>query len=124
MKIFIRFVILLIIPITGCAANDVLPSATVQSSKNVQPSAKAQHTAKVQLVNLHGLEVKDNKLRLQVISNGCTKAKSFKLIWQGDNLTVQRLKPDYCRRMPHKIWLEFEIPTLIKEFRIANKFVD
>jgi hypothetical protein len=122
MKIFIRFVILLVIPVTGCAANDVLPSATVQSSKSVQPVVNTQHSGKVKIINLYGIESKDKKVRLQVMSNGCTKTKSFKLIWQGDNLTVQRLKPDYCRRMPHKIWLEFEIPTLIKEFSVANKF--
>lgn len=123
MNIFTRFAILLIIPVTGCSASDVLPSTTVQSSESVKPSATALHTSKVQLVNLHGLEAKDNKLRLQVMSNGCTKGKSFKLIWQGDNLTVLRLKPDYCRRVPHTIWLEFEIPTQIKEFSVANKFL-
>jgi hypothetical protein len=123
MKIFIRFMILLITPITGCAANDVPPSTTAQPAKNMQLSTNVQYTDKRQLVNLHGLEAKEKLIRLQVMSNGCTKAKSFKLNWQKDNLSIQRLKQDYCRRTPHKIWLEFEIPTEIKAFSVANKFV-
>ncbi len=123
MNIFTPFSILLMISATGCVASDALLSSTVHSSKSVQSSADASHTSKVSLLNIHGLETKDKKLRLQVMSNGCTKAESFSLIWQGDNLTVQRLKPDHCRRMPHKIWLTFEIPTIIKSFSVANKFV-
>lgn len=124
MNFFLRFVIFMVMPITGCAANHILPSTTVQPTGNVQSSVKTQHSIKEPLAHLHGLEVKGNKLRLQVMSNGCTKVKSFELIWQGNNLTIQRLKPDYCRRMPHKIWLEFKMPTQIKAFNIANEFVD
>jgi len=122
MNRFTPFFISLILPVTGCATSYIQPSATIQSSENVQLATNVQHTAKVKLVNIHALEVKDKTLRLQVMSNGCTKAESFKLIWQGDNLTVQRVKPDHCRRMPHKIWLKFEIPTQISNFNMVNKF--
>lgn len=123
MKNFIHFVILLVIPITGCVASDVPPSVTAQPSETIQPAISGQHTSKIQLVNLNGFKTKGKEISLQVMSNGCTKAKSFKLIWQDDNLTVQRLKPDFCRRVPHKIWLKFEIPQQIKEFSVTNQFI-
>lgn len=122
MRVFIGFVILLAVPIVGCATSYDKPSVTAQSAKTGLTAANAQQTSKVQLAKLHGLEAKGKTLKLQVMSNGCTNTKSFKLMWQDEHLTVQRLKADYCRRMPHKIWLKFEIPTHVKEFSMANKF--
>ena len=71
---------------------------------------------------IHGVEVSKEKLRIQVISNGCTTKESFALHWQGDNLIIERIKPDHCRRMPHKKWLEFSLPKNVTSFNIANKF--
>ena len=110
MNFFPLFAILLIIPVIGCAASDV------------SPSVKGQLKPQEVFLNIHGIVIKDKKIRLQVMSNGCTKAESFKLIWKEDNLTVERLKPDYCRRVPHKVWLEFKIPAQVKKFSVANKF--
>jgi len=123
MNIFTPFSILLIISATGCVASDALLSTTVQASESIKPSTDTTKTSKLPRLDLHGIETKGKQLSLQVMSNGCTKAESFQLIWQENNLTVQRLKPDHCRRMPHKIWLTFELPTKIKAFRVANKFV-
>ena len=110
MNVSTRFLILLIILATGCAASEG------------QPSAKTPHSSKSSLLKINGLETKDKTLRLQVMSNGCTKAESFKLIWQGSNLTVKRIKLDYCRGMPRKIWLEFKMPAQTKAFTLVNKF--
>jgi hypothetical protein len=72
--------------------------------------------------SIYGLKITDDKLMLQVMSNGCTSADSFQLSWQNDNLSISRIKADHCRRRSHKIWLSFTIPTQIKHFKVLNSF--
>jgi len=97
-------------PLVGCAAS------------NTQLQGNTQSTNKVSLEKIYGLEIQGKTLKLKVMSNGCTKAKSFNLIWQNESLTVHRLKPDYCRRMSHEIWLQFNIPQTTSEFTVSNRF--
>jgi len=101
---------MLVIPLIGCAAS------------NTQLQGNKLPTSKISLEKIYGLDIQGKTLKLKVMSNGCTKVKSFNLIWQSDSLTVHRLKPDYCRRMPHEIWLQFNIPKKISEFTIKNRF--
>lgn len=70
---------------------------------------------------LYGLEINDSKLRIKVKSTGCTTADSFSLRWTPDKqLTIIRIKPDNCRRMPTKKWLEFQLKQSIEHFTLTN----
>lgn len=71
---------------------------------------------------IHGVEAGFHTIKVQVTSNGCTSKESFKLHWQQNKLTLERIKPDNCRRMPHKKWLEFNLPEAVKSVYIANEF--
>ena len=75
-----------------------------------------------ELAVIHGVEVSPNTIKVQVTSNGCTSKESFKLHWQQNKLTLERIKPDNCRRMPHKKWLEFNLPEAVKSVYIVNEF--
>ena len=70
---------------------------------------------------LYGLKVSGNTLAVQVKSQGCTNDKSFRLVWENNNLTVMRVKPDHCRRLPHLIWVTFSFEPTQYPFAVANK---
>ena len=73
---------------------------------------------------IHGIKYQGQKLQVQVTSTGCTSKGSFRLDWQHQQLTIVRTKADNCRRMPHKIWLEFELPKEKSGFVLTNPFTD
>lgn len=60
------------------------------------------------------------KLAIRVYSNGCTKADSFHLSWQKNELSIYRKAPDKCRRMPHLIWVTLKIDNHRYPFSIKN----
>lgn len=70
---------------------------------------------------IHGIKVLEGRIAIQVTSTGCTNIKSFKLHFNEEYLLVERVKADHCRRMPHKIWLEFDIANLPKHFQLKNR---
>ena len=75
--------------------------------------------------SIYGLEIKKSQLHVKMISNGCTTVDSFKLVWSEENqLTISRVKPDHCRRMPVKKWFIFDVPANIKTFTVNNPFSD
>ncbi|GLX80295.1 hypothetical protein tinsulaeT_36350 [Thalassotalea insulae] len=69
---------------------------------------------------IHGIKYQQQKLHILVTSTGCTTEKSFRLYWQAQNLTIVRVKADHCRRMPHKLWLEFDVPKEKANFTLTN----
>lgn len=75
----------------------------------------------VQMDELKGIKVEAGKLNILVISQGCTTKESFKLNWSQDNLTIKRVQPDNCRRMPHKIWLKYDLPKGKTGFLLTNR---
>ncbi len=77
---------------------------------------------KTALVKVYGLTISDNSINLQLMSNGCTTTDFFKLQWQNNQLQVNQIKVDHCRRMPHKIWLKFTIPQQKNGFMLVNNF--
>tara|TARA_B110001452_G_C14913896_1_gene319464 strand:+ start:210 stop:512 length:303 start_codon:yes stop_codon:yes gene_type:complete len=70
---------------------------------------------------IHGVKLSDYKVNIQVTSMGCTTKDSFDLQFKPGALTVLRVKSDKCRRMPHKIWLSFDLPPLKTDFILQNK---
>jgi hypothetical protein len=76
---------------------------------------------KVKQAKIYGLTIKDKKINLLLLSNGCTNKHSFTLQWHNGQLTIFRTKADNCRRMPHKIWLTFALPENTTHFNLSNK---
>ena len=70
---------------------------------------------------IHGVELSEQKIKIQVTSTGCTTKESFELQFNEGALMVLRIKRDKCRRAPHKIWLDFDMPTATTKFTLANK---
>ncbi len=70
---------------------------------------------------IHGIELDDNKVKIQVTSTGCTNNDAFELRFKKGSMLVLRTKLDKCRRMPHKIWLSFELPSKTTELTLMNK---
>ena len=95
MRIFIG--VLLVILATGC-------------------QAKAQQEEVI-----HGFKALEGRIAVQVTSTGCTNIKSFKLHFVDEQLLIERVNADHCRRMPHKIWLEFDMPNMPERFQLKNK---
>lgn len=79
--------------------------------------------AKSTMLGIYGLKIDDNKIKLRVTSTGCTKSNFFKLNWQKNTLLVEQTTLDSCRRMPHLIWVEFDLPKDKKEFVLANSIL-
>ena len=67
------------------------------------------------------IKLMQDKLTIRVMSNGCTNAKSFKLNWLEDELSIYRNAPDKCRRMPHLVWITLSIDNSKYPFSIKNK---
>jgi hypothetical protein len=71
---------------------------------------------------IHSISFRNDKMFLEVTSNGCTQADSFRLdVAHGinyDTLTVVRIRKDECKMMPHIIELEFPIPLDSTKFKI------
>ena len=59
---------------------------------------------------LYGVTYSKNKLLVQVMSNGCTQAKDFRISSENGKLSIYRIKPDRCRRMPFLVELVFDFP--------------
>ncbi len=58
-------------------------------------------------------------------STGCTQQDDFQVQLQGFDLSLIRVKPDRCRRMP--FWMRFELPLssspLVKKVYLLNPLV-
>ena len=98
MKHVVNFVLLVVIFIAGCATK-------VNSSPLI-----------------HSAEVTTNELKIEVTSTGCTREDAFILHWQQQKVSIERVKPDNCRRMPFKKWLSFPLPEGISSVKIENSF--
>lgn len=72
-------------------------------------------------LKVHGVEISNQKINVRVTSNGCTNNDSLNLQFSAGKLTITRVKPDKCRRLPHKIWLAFDLPPLRTDFVLTNK---
>lgn len=63
---------------------------------------------------------------LTVVSNGCTRKEDFKLSMQNEELVVERLRRDDCKRMPDTLQLRFGFKEAgleeNKNFRVRNLF--
>ncbi len=71
-------------------------------------------------LDLHGIQVAEGKLRILVTSTGCTSKTSFKMHWQKNSLNILRIASDNCRRMPHRIWVELDLPENKRQFTLTN----
>ena len=60
-----------------------------------------------QLEPLYGIVLNKGNIRVQVTSNGCTDADSFSVSVKEGQLAIYRVKPDYCRRRPFRVWIDF-----------------
>ncbi|MDJ0616933.1 MAG: hypothetical protein QNJ63_09340 [Calothrix sp. MO_192.B10] len=75
---------------------------------------------------LHGLVVTETKVIITVTSTGCTDESDFKIeIVETLPLLVKivRVKPDFCRMIPHSVDLSFSLKEFgAAEFKVANPF--
>ena len=85
---------------------------TQQQKKELKPPGKQQI--------IHGINYQNNILRIEVMSNGCTSPLSFKQLWHNNQLKLQRIKADHCRRLPHKKWLKFKLPKPFSQLSVVN----
>ena len=69
---------------------------------------------------LFGVKQDAEQLSVQVVSHGCTSNESFRVENRGSELTLFRVKPDHCRRLPHKIWLTFLLPVTEATLTLNN----
>ncbi|MEM8497564.1 MAG: hypothetical protein AAF542_06040 [Pseudomonadota bacterium] len=78
---------------------------------------------------LHSIRVETDTLHFSVTSNGCTRARDFKLLRIGQattQISVIRIKQDHCRKAPSL--LELSIPlnsgeeSVAKPFELLNPF--
>ena len=69
---------------------------------------------------IHGVKSAENSITILVTSTGCTNQNSFQLIWHEDEVTLNKVKQDNCRRMPHRIWLTFDLANINAPFKIMN----
>lgn len=69
---------------------------------------------------IHGVKHVKNSLSFLVTSTGCTTPDSFELIWLKNKVTINKIKKDHCRRMPHRIWLSFDLPKKNMPFKVMN----
>ena len=58
---------------------------------------------------LGSIQIKQDKMIVSVLSNGCTRVKDFQVLVDGDMITINRMKKDGCRRMPY--WLKLTLPV-------------
>lgn len=79
-----------------------------------------------QLEPLYGIVLTKGNIRIQVNSNGCTRANSFKLSLENDELSIYRIKPDTCRRGHFRVWVDFAEHYSQDRIKLINpiKFFD
>jgi PBP1b-binding outer membrane lipoprotein LpoB len=93
------------------------PTTTVSEAPSTAPSEE-----------LAGLlvDAASQTLLLTVKSNGCTRKEDFKLSVQNEELVVERLQRDDCKRMPDTLQLRFSFKEAglqaNKSFRVRNRF--
>ena len=73
---------------------------------------------------LYGMTLENGLMSVQVLSNGCTTANSFRLKSQDSkHLALMRNTPDRCRRATHKVWVDILLPEETKNvFFLSNPF--
>lgn len=94
-------VIICLMVVCGCSQLGAASSAEINPADS--------HVA-----TLYGVDVKQNKLWFQVLSNGCTHGRDFSLLTQtlGENklqVSLIRNKPDYCRAKPRLVPIELAL---------------
>lgn len=98
------------------------PSTT---SSVMIPTAESTAPPAEELVGLV-VDGASQTLLLTVMSNGCTRKEDFKLSMQNEELLVERLRRDDCKRMPDTLLLRFSFKEAgiqeFKSFRVRNRF--
>ncbi|WLQ13177.1 hypothetical protein O5O45_25950 [Hahella aquimaris] len=74
-----------------------------EKAETAQASVPLSRPAVLQFVS-----IQQGQLTFSVKSTGCTRRDDFRLLWDGPDLTVVRLKPDLCRKKAH--WTTFSLP--------------
>ena len=95
----------------------------------VKLKAPVSKRPKVEVI--YDVKLLPGKVQFSVVSNGCTKAKSFVLDTRqtGKNttsVTLLRLHPDHCRAMPRLIQITKPLPSSItakKKIRLPIRFL-
>ena len=71
---------------------------------------------------LYGVNRTDDGLVIKVRSYGCTRANSFRVNYAEQGISIIRIKPDNCRRMPHIIDVELPLKKDTGAFVLLNPF--
>jgi len=72
-----------------------------------QKSNSIDHSNPVRIATLKSISIDNSSVVFSVKSHGCTNKEDFRLLLDGPELIVLRLKPDLCRKMPE--WKQFNL---------------
>ena len=53
-------------------------------------------------------DLQRNLIVFKAKSHGCSTDKDFRVVYEGRDISIDRIKPDRCRRMP--FWQVFSLP--------------
>ncbi|WDE04260.1 hypothetical protein SG34_023415 [Thalassomonas viridans] len=105
----------------SCSVTGNEPKVNQQTAAQPTGANTVQEKPLTKQETIYGIKYQGNTLSIQVMSNGCTTTKNFKQAWQNNQLTLERIKDDFCRRRPHKKWLDFELPQAFSSLKLINK---
>jgi hypothetical protein len=73
------------------------------------------------------LDIDKKEMTISVVSTGCTNKNDFELICKDGILTVNRLKPDFCKAIEEVVTFTYSFASAKidtnKPFTISNKFI-
>ncbi|WDE12978.1 hypothetical protein [Thalassomonas haliotis] len=107
--------------LTGNAGTKHSPGEQQVVIQGEKDNSKPQRKTPTKQETIYGMNYQANTLSIQLMSNGCTTTKYFKQVWYNSQLKLERIKEDFCRRRPHKKWLDFELPQAFSSVTVINK---
>lgn len=83
--------------------------------------ASAKSTPEGKVDAIYNPILKEKTLSVSVVSNGCTQVNDFVLDVKNNLITLVRVTPDLCRKMPELKTLNFEYNFENKEYQFKNE---
>ncbi len=71
---------------------------------------------------LYGIDINKNSIEIKVRSFGCTKAKHFSIENSENGLSINRIKRDYCKKMPSVVLISLPFEKQESSYRVLNPF--
>lgn len=121
-----RRMLLLLLPsvVVACNNNSVTKPVVDNMNSPAKPSTMPPNQ---QLEQIDFVVANNAKLRVQVLSNGCTRAEHFIVTRDASlncTVSVKRRQPDFCKMATHPVQLDLVLPLppgcVADEIRISN----